>query len=62
MVGSVTHLAGVRYDVRDILGSIDRPCAVRAIFSEVCETGNDKGEALAVDNVPVERIDLCMSY
>ena len=61
-MGSVTYLAGVRYDVRDILGSIDRPCAIRAIFSEVCETGNDKGEALAVDNVPVERIDLCMSY
>ena len=53
-----THRAGVRYDVRDVPGGINRRCAVRALFRNIGEAGNDEGEALAVDDVPVERIDL----
>ena len=53
-----THCTSVSYDVRDVIGCIDRRCAVSAILGDVCEAWDDEGEALAVDDVPVERIDL----
>jgi hypothetical protein len=57
-----THCTGVRYDVRNVIGGIDRRCAVRAIVCDIGEAWNDEGEALAVDDVPVERIDLGSSH
>ena len=53
-----THCTSVSYDVRDVVWCIDRRCAVSAILGDVCEAWDDEGETLAVDNVPVERIDL----
>ena len=42
----------------DVLWGVDRVGAVRAFLRDVGESGYDKREALAVDDVPVERIDL----
>lgn len=54
-----THRTGVSYNVRNILGGINSRYAVCALLGDVGETWNDKGEALAVDHMPVECIDLC---
>jgi hypothetical protein len=53
-----THRAGVCYDVRDVLRGVNLVGAIRALLREVCEFGYDEREALAVDDVPVERVDL----
>ena len=53
-----TYRTGVGYYVCDVLRGVDRVGAVRAFLRDVGESGYDKREALAVDDVPVERIDL----
>ena len=53
-----THRAGVRYDARDVPGGINCRCAVRTLLSDIGVSGDNEGEALAIDDVPVERVDL----
>jgi hypothetical protein len=53
-----THCAGVGHDVGDVLPGIHRTRAVRALLRNILVIGHDEREALAVDDVPVERIEL----
>jgi hypothetical protein len=53
-----THRAGVGHDVGDVLRSVYCIGAVRPLLCNVLEIRHDEGEALAVDDMPVERIEL----
>lgn len=60
--GKRTHHAGVGYDVGDVLRSVHRIGAVRALLCNVPEIGHDEREALAIDDMPVEHIELRNCY
>lgn len=53
-----THCAGVGHDVGDVLRGVDGVGAICALLRDVRVIGHDEREALAVDDMPVERIDL----
>jgi hypothetical protein len=53
-----THLAGVGHDVGDVLRSVYRIGTVCALLCNVLEIRHDEREALAVDDMPVEHIEL----
>lgn len=56
--GRGTHCAGVGHDVGDVLRGVDGVGAICALLRDVRVIGHDEREALAVDDMPVERIDL----
>jgi len=56
--GKGTHRAGVGHDVGDVLWGVHRIGAVRALLRNVLVIRHDEREALAVDDMPVERIEL----
>lgn len=53
-----THSTGVRDDVADVLGGVLLPRRVRALGGEVGEARDLERERLAVDDVPVELVEL----
>ena len=63
----MTYLAGVGDDVLDIFRAVHLGRRVRALRGEVGEAGNLEGEALTVDDVPMELVELkktrkCLPY
>lgn len=58
----ISYCAGVSNDVLDILGRVDGVCRVRALGGEIGEAGNLEREALAVDDVPVELVELQITW
>jgi len=58
MEGRKTHRAGEENDVGDVLWSVHRVGAVCAPLRKFGVVRHDKREALAVDNMPVERVEL----
>ena len=57
-----THRAGVGHDVGDVLWRVHRFGAVCALVRNVLVIRHDEREALAVDDMPVERIELTQSH
>jgi hypothetical protein len=53
-----THKSGIGHDMRDVLRSANRVSAICSLFRDICKSGYDEWETLAVDNMPVKRIDL----
>ena len=58
MEGGKTHRASEGNDVGDIVWSVHRVWAVRALLRKFRVVRHDKRETLAVDNMPVERVEL----
>ena len=54
----ITYLTGVGHDVGDVLWGVHRLGAVRALLRDFRVIGHNEREALAVDDMPVERVDL----
>jgi hypothetical protein len=54
----ITYLTGVGHDVGDVLRGVLRLGAVRALLRDFLVIGHNEREALAVDDMPVERVDL----
>ena len=55
----MTYLGGVGDDVLDIFRAVHLGRRVCALRREVGEAGDLEGEALAVDDVPMELVELC---
>lgn len=53
-----THRSGIGYDVFDIIWRVHRSWVVCALIRKLLEPRNDKGEALAIHDVPMECINL----
>ena len=53
-----THRAGVGHDVGNVLRGVHRFGAVRTLLRNFLVIGHDEREALAVDDMPVECIEL----
>ena len=53
-----TYSSGVRHNIRDIRGTVHGRGRVRALLRQVREPGHLEREALAVDHMPVELVDL----
>ena len=52
------YLTGVGHDVGDVLRGVHRLGAVRTLLRDFCVIGHDEREALAVDDMPMRRVDL----
>ncbi len=57
-----TYCSSVGHDVCDILCGIHRISAVRALLRNVLVIGYDEREALAVNDMPMERVELRNRY
>ena len=55
-----THRTGVGHDVGDVLRCVHCVCAVRTVSRNFGVVGHDEREALTVDDVPVERVELVL--
>lgn len=53
-----THRTGVGHDVGDVLRRVHCVGAVRAVLRNFGVVWHDEREAMAVDDVPVERVEL----
>ena len=53
-----TYFGGIGNDVLHITRSVDLGLGVRALGCEVRESGHLQGEGLAIDDVPVEGVEL----
>jgi hypothetical protein len=56
-----TYLTGVGHDAGEVLRHVHRLGAVRANVRDFRVIGHNEREALAVDDMPVERVDLGFS-
>jgi hypothetical protein len=54
----IAYLTGVGHDVGDVLRGVHSLGAVRALLRDFRVIGHYEREALAVDDMPVERVDL----
>ena len=56
-----THLAGEGNDMGNVTWSVHRVGAVRAFLRKFGVVWHNKRETLAVDNMPMERVELQVS-
>lgn len=54
----MTHCSGVRNDILYVMRRVNRGRRVCAFRGELCKAGDNQREALTVNDVPVEGIDL----
>ena len=53
-----THGRGERHNILDIIWSVDRSRVIRALLGDFQEAGDLEREALAIDDMPVEHVQL----